>query len=402
MNTIIYYVSPDSIPDSFNTTPFQRLLQLGKAFRVILLTYPDSLVPDEIEEAVTVRRCPVVKSFFSGIAYYLWSIYQIRSGGKENDRFFVLCCSALISMFTGLSASLFSSGKCMLLMDIWDEVDKSFQLLRNMKRSKPRFPIYQYYYFKGTLKNVFAHLILPQADLIICSMVIGAMDRYHLNARKILYVTNGVAIKRIKAGNYHQRMDQSFNILYLGPIVEARLIEDVCEAAFRLGSIIPGLRVTLAGGMVFKTDYEWFDAILKDYSGGKNIQYLGQISHSQALSLIVEADLCLCLLANQRHYDYAYPIKIFEYQAMGRLVLASALKGVRQIIRHLENGYLIESGDKESLIKGIRFLFENPVICDQLVKNAQRDVVQYDWDKIHREIIGRISQLAKARIKPCN
>lgn len=393
IETIIYYILPLSITDSFNTTSYQRPMQLGKVFKLFILTYVDSNIPNEIEKFVTVQRFPMKKSFFSVIFFYVWCIKKIVFNVKLGEKNLIYVFFNFISFIIGVSVNLLSLKRVKCVADIWDEPDKQYQILRNTKNSRPSFFVYCFYFIKLSIVNTLFRLLLSKVDLVICSLIEGALDRYGLNPEKVFYVTNGVDLKRTKIFKFIQKKENTFNLLYLGPIAESRLIEDMCKAVHTLRPSIKGLTLTMAGPIYFNSDRKWFKKIVEKYFVNGNILYLGQIPHKQALSLIVEADICLCPLENQRHYDVTFPIKIFEYQSMNKPVIASSLTGIRQVIRHKENGFLIEPGNIKSMIEAIQYLYENPSLCKYMVENAKKEINKYDWDIIHQKIIFRILEL---------
>ena len=50
---------------------------------------------------------------------------------------------------------------------------------------------------------------------------------------------------------------------------------------------------------------------------------------------------------------YASPLKLFEYMALGKPIVASDLAAVREVLRDGENACLVTAGDPASLASGI-------------------------------------------------
>src|SRR6185503_19651967 len=47
--------------------------------------------------------------------------------------------------------------------------------------------------------------------------------------------------------------------------------------------------------------------------------------------------------------EYACPMKIFEYMGMGKCIVAPDQPNIREILEHNVNGYLFETGNRQSL-----------------------------------------------------
>ena len=84
---------------------------------------------------------------------------------------------------------------------------------------------------------------------------------------------------------------------------------------------------------------------------------------------------------------FGSPTKLFEYMAMGKSIIASDLDQIGEILTHNATAWLVKPGDSNSLMSGLKFLIENPKLCDTLGQEARRTVLQhYTW-QIHTEKI---------------
>ncbi|RAJ06950.1 glycosyltransferase involved in cell wall biosynthesis [Chitinophaga skermanii] len=70
------------------------------------------------------------------------------------------------------------------------------------------------------------------------------------------------------------------------------------------------------------------------------------------------------------------PIGLLEAMAMGNAVIATQVDGSREIIQHLENGWLVEPGNKELLANAMLKLHEEKYFRTLLQKNAVTTVLE--------------------------
>ncbi len=75
------------------------------------------------------------------------------------------------------------------------------------------------------------------------------------------------------------------------------------------------------------------------------------------------------------------PIGLLEAMAMGNAVVASRVDGTSEVIRHLENGWLMPPGDAGELATGILTLHRNRELRERIASNAMETV------RIHYNIV---------------
>jgi len=119
----------------------------------------------------------------------------------------------------------------------------------------------------------------------------------------------------------------------------------------------------------------------------KNIMLLGQLNYSDMPRAIAGADVCLCLY---RDYDwcrigfYGSSLKLFEYMASGRALIATDIGQIRQIIRDGENGFLTD-GSPEDILEKIELLRRDPAKREAMGRAARQTVLQkYNWQNVAR------------------
>jgi glycosyltransferase involved in cell wall biosynthesis len=138
----------------------------------------------------------------------------------------------------------------------------------------------------------------------------------------------------------------------------------------------------------------------------------GLVPQQEAASYIAAADILVS--PHVRNPDgtpfFGSPTKLFEYMAMGKSIVASALEQVGEVLRdsfstaalpadppagedtHL--GILCPPGDEIELIRGIRFLVKNPRWRDQFGRNCRREALRrYTWDHHVGAILERLESL---------
>ncbi|TSD02430.1 MAG: group 1 glycosyl transferase [Parcubacteria group bacterium Athens0714_24] len=88
---------------------------------------------------------------------------------------------------------------------------------------------------------------------------------------------------------------------------------------------------------------------------------------------------------------YTSPMKLFEYMASGRPIVASDLPSLREILNS-NNSVLVEANNPESLADGIKKIFSDVNLADKISKQSFYDVQNYTWLKRGEKIFNFINQ----------
>ena len=112
----------------------------------------------------------------------------------------------------------------------------------------------------------------------------------------------------------------------------------------------------------------------------ENIEIVGFVQKSETIAYIEKADvLILPNSAKDKMSYYTSPLKLFEYMASKRPIVASRLPSIEEVLKDKENAILCEPDNPEDLAEKIKWVLNND--CDKIVRQAYEDVQEYSWDK---------------------
>jgi glycosyltransferase involved in cell wall biosynthesis len=122
------------------------------------------------------------------------------------------------------------------------------------------------------------------------------------------------------------------------------------------------------------------------------IKVIGQRPHSEIPYWLKAADVLV--LPNTAKEDiskyWTSPIKMFEYMASKRPIVASDLPSIREILDE-NNSILVKPDDPESLAEGIKKMLEDKNLAEKISNQAFQDVQQYTWERRAENILKFIS-----------
>lgn len=127
-------------------------------------------------------------------------------------------------------------------------------------------------------------------------------------------------------------------------------------------------------------------------SDQKNIITIGQVPHYEVASYLLAADIFILPTApvSAEAERYTSPLKLFEYLAAGRAIIASDLPSSRAVVSEREAGFF-KAGDSDDLAKEVERLAEDEGQRKELGIASQALAREYTWAKRASKIISFIS-----------
>ena len=111
----------------------------------------------------------------------------------------------------------------------------------------------------------------------------------------------------------------------------------------------------------------------------QDIIFVGHVPPPEVPLYLNAFDVCAMPFPWTLHYAYYMsPLKLFEYMASKRPIIATDLPSVREVLNK-ENAVLVEPDNPEALAQGIVKALEDKEHAERIVDNAYRDVQQYTW-----------------------
>lgn len=122
--------------------------------------------------------------------------------------------------------------------------------------------------------------------------------------------------------------------------------------------------------------------------------YAGQVPPERVPVYVRAFDICAMPhpFTTQFAY-YTSPLKLFEYMAAERAIVASDLPGWADVLQHERNALLVPAGDTDALAAAIARLRDDAALRRQLGEQARRDVLaHYTWDARAQRIRAHIER----------
>lgn len=122
---------------------------------------------------------------------------------------------------------------------------------------------------------------------------------------------------------------------------------------------------------------------LSDSLGMNNaVQFTGFVIHAEVSRYVNAADIAVVPVPAMKQELWLSPMKLFEYMASGKAIIASAMGQIKDVIQNGQNGLLVQAGDEKALANAIDMLIEDIPLRTRLGEQARNDAVQnYSWEQ---------------------
>lgn len=177
----------------------------------------------------------------------------------------------------------------------------------------------------------------------------------------------------------------SFIVGYVGRFKTLEMEKGVSTMIEALPMLDKDVKMVFVGGE--ETEIKDYKSLANRYNVSVQCLFFGYQPHSKAIKYMKAMDALVIPFPNQPHYAfYASPLKLFEYMASGRPIIASDLPALREILND-KNALFFKPENVVDLARAIKMLKSSQMLGYNLSRQALADVKQYTWQNRARNIL---------------
>ncbi|WP_102264407.1 glycosyltransferase family 4 protein [Mesobacillus jeotgali] len=281
----------------------------------------------------------------------------------------------VINRYSPYDLSAIIAGKLMNVPVIY-EVNASVVFERDLEKR---------FYIKGLL-NWFEKKVFKSSDAV--TVVSNELKRYFAensyDVSKTIVVPNGVDIDKFSldapAPDFlvplKEKWENDVVIGFLGSLKSWHGVERGIDILPDLLKHIPNLRFLIIGD---GNERERLENKINELSLTEYVKITGFLDHKEIPGALNLMDIAIAPYKDIEFFHFS-PLKIFEYMAMGKPVVAPALGQCKELIETGYNGILLEENTNDHLAEAIKKIADNDELRGQMAFNA-RDFIEkhYTW-----------------------
>jgi glycosyltransferase involved in cell wall biosynthesis len=167
-------------------------------------------------------------------------------------------------------------------------------------------------------------------------------------------------------------------VAYAGHLYAWKGVDVLLDGLARLA----GVRGLIVGGHEQEPDLARLREQAARLGIGDRVSFTGQVPPSDVPAMLSRADvLALPNPPSAISTHATSPLKLFEYMAARRAIVASDLPSIREVLADDVTALLVVPGDADSLADGIRRLARDSSLRERLAGAAFGAVAEYSWSR---------------------
>jgi glycosyltransferase involved in cell wall biosynthesis len=145
-------------------------------------------------------------------------------------------------------------------------------------------------------------------------------------------------------------------------------------------AMLPGVHGLIVGGHDREPDLARLRRQAETAHIGDRVRFTGFVSPGDVQRYLSEADvLVLPNPETEISRSYSSPLKLFEYLAAGRPIVASNLPAFREVLS-AEEAVLVQPGSASAIAHAVERILNSDALAMRLARNAFDAAAQYSWD----------------------
>ena len=230
---------------------------------------------------------------------------------------------------------------------------------------------------------------LHLSDAIICPSRVTRdyIASLGLNRKLVTVIPNGVSASDFSPSPLPARDGRVPMMLYIGTLADWQGLEIVIKS---LPKILERRAVRLhIVGRGRSRQRKILSKQIRKLGVEGSVTVQSAIPHHEIPSLIAESDFCVAPLGlNDRNVTQgACPIKILEYMAAGRPLLASNMPIVRELVREDVDALLFSPNDPDDLTRQVLTLLNDFELSKRLADSASaRALAKFTWSESQKKL----------------
>lgn len=182
-------------------------------------------------------------------------------------------------------------------------------------------------------------------------------------------------------------------VAYAGHLYAWKGVDVLLEALAQL----PGVKGLIVGGHAAEPDLARVKDRAYELDLSDRVTFTGLVEPAKVAGHLARASiLVLPNPASAISTHFTSPLKLFEYMAARRAIVASDLPAIREVLTDGREALLVTPGDASALATAIRRLIEDPELAERLARAAFDAVEQFTWARRAERIEQLFAQVLAA------
>ena len=216
-------------------------------------------------------------------------------------------------------------------------------------------------------------------------------DEYSINNDKIVVINNGANTEQFKPMDSNESRNKleldstKYYVCFVGNLAPWQGLENLIQAAPFILKACANTRFLIVGDGIMKKECM---NLAENIGLSYRFIFTGSVLHEHIPLYINASDVCVAPFTKTRNEKIGLsPLKLYEYMACGKPVVASNIKGVGDLLEHEQTGIAVPPDKPDELATAIIKLLQNESIRKQIGTNGRKCIVKnHSWTSVAEKV----------------
>jgi len=172
-----------------------------------------------------------------------------------------------------------------------------------------------------------------------------------------------------------------FKVGYMGQLYDAQGVDILIQAI----ALTAQAEAHIIGGTA--AELTKLKKLAREQGVSERVIFHGFIDPGRMPELIEPMDIFVVPAKNTIRMNYVAHIKVYEYMASRRPIVATRLRSVEEELEDGRTGILVEPDNPQSLAEGIERLIHKPELAREIAERAYEQSARYHWENRVESIV---------------
>ncbi|MEQ8822499.1 MAG: glycosyltransferase family 4 protein [Sumerlaeia bacterium] len=185
---------------------------------------------------------------------------------------------------------------------------------------------------------------------------------------------------------------ETIDLLYAGQFLPWKGVDTVIRAMEHL----PEYRLVLLGDHP-PEDKRRLQNLAAEVGAADRCEFRGRVPHPEVAKAAAAAKVCVLPTPRKGFPEarfFTSPLKLYEFSAMGKAIVASDVPSLRDVLVHGENAWMVRPDDPVAFAHGIRNVMEDEELRARLGRNARAFAERHSYEERAKRLLRHMQKAA--------
>jgi N-acetyl-alpha-D-glucosaminyl L-malate synthase BshA len=234
-------------------------------------------------------------------------------------------------------------------------------------------------YLPWRFKNSISKPILKNADAVIALTEDMKKEIQKICNRNVFVIPNGIDLKRfenLSKEDLRSKLEikEEKIIMFVGTLRPVKGVRYLIEAMKIITDKSKNSRLFIVGD---GEERGYLENLVRNLNLEKYVKFVGKVPNEEVPEYMAASDVFVLPSLSE-----GFGIVNLEAMASGLPIVATNVRGLPEIIKDGENGFLVEPKNPEQIAGRVLLLLENDELRERISKDNKQEIRKYSWKSV--------------------